>query len=315
LAGVVSGAVLTGTGGTLAATETLMLAKGAIQMMFIAKVQTVSLAAAACLIVAGTGIVAAKQLATSASAPPAPGQPSISAPALPEPSYIVAAAQPSRTPAPAQPQAAPVAAHAQAILEGEKVLAQFWHYPAVEIGDKGPPIADAEYYAAAREKIHQKILDAAKGAGVEVLRSWNTEDKAARLTYGAMLLLDCKGQSPEKVVRTLPDFVTGIVFQNGQYQQALPVETVSKWSVTVKKGQVPAPYAFYVRGGSAYVNLQQGQQDVKRFKTMPEVIVEAFAPPAGQAGGGWMAKLTPAPGRTLLEVFLLTETRFQMVNP
>ncbi len=67
LAATVSAAVLTGTGETLAATSTLMLAKGALKAMFIAKVKTVSLAAAACLVVAGTGIVAAKHLAGSST--------------------------------------------------------------------------------------------------------------------------------------------------------------------------------------------------------------------------------------------------------
>jgi RNA polymerase sigma factor (sigma-70 family) len=92
-AGVVSGAVLTGTGGTLAATETLILAKGALKAMFIAKVKTVSLTAAACLIVAGTGIVAAKQLAGS----------STSGTAQPESIQVAANPQPTQPQTPALP--------------------------------------------------------------------------------------------------------------------------------------------------------------------------------------------------------------------
>ncbi len=70
LAGVVSQAVLTGGGGTLAATETALLAKGALHTMFIAKVKTVSLTAAAVVAVTGTGLVVALQAAQS----PAPAQ-------------------------------------------------------------------------------------------------------------------------------------------------------------------------------------------------------------------------------------------------
>ncbi len=94
LAGVVSAAVLTGAGGTLAATETLMLAKGALKAMFIAKLKTVSLAAAACLVVAGSGVVVATQL-------------SWSTPDTPQPKLIpVAAKQPAAPPAASQSAAA-----------------------------------------------------------------------------------------------------------------------------------------------------------------------------------------------------------------
>jgi hypothetical protein len=70
LAGVVSGAVLTGTGGTLATTETLMLAKGALQAMFIAKLKTAALVTAACLAVTAAGVVVATQRPPANSAPP-----------------------------------------------------------------------------------------------------------------------------------------------------------------------------------------------------------------------------------------------------
>jgi len=87
----------------LAATETLMLAKGALHAMFIAKVKTVSLAAAACLVVAGTGVVAAKQLAGSST--PAPSETTIMEPAT-TPVLVAAAPAP---PTPAQPPSVPPA--------------------------------------------------------------------------------------------------------------------------------------------------------------------------------------------------------------
>jgi RNA polymerase sigma factor (sigma-70 family) len=58
-------------GSALASTPTLMLAKGALHAMFIAKLKAVSLAAAACLVVAGTGVVIAKQVTESHPAAPA----------------------------------------------------------------------------------------------------------------------------------------------------------------------------------------------------------------------------------------------------
>jgi RNA polymerase sigma factor (sigma-70 family) len=75
LAGMVSQVVLTDGGGTLAATETLMLAKGVIQMMFIAKLKTAALITATCAVVAGTSVVVATQLteprpATHQTSPP-----------------------------------------------------------------------------------------------------------------------------------------------------------------------------------------------------------------------------------------------------
>jgi RNA polymerase sigma factor (sigma-70 family) len=72
LATTVSAAVLTGVGGTLAATETLMLAKGAIHMMFIAKVKTAVLITATCVVVTIAGVVVAKQLAESNVTPAQP---------------------------------------------------------------------------------------------------------------------------------------------------------------------------------------------------------------------------------------------------
>jgi hypothetical protein len=71
-----------------------MLAKGALKAMFIAKVKTVSLAAAACLVVAGSGVVVATQL-------------SWSTPDTPQPKLIpVAAKQPAAPPAASQSAAA-----------------------------------------------------------------------------------------------------------------------------------------------------------------------------------------------------------------
>lgn len=303
----IASTVSAATGGAVS-TTVAALSQGALKAMFIAKVKTVSLAAAACLVVAGTGVVAAKQLAAPSLTPPitaATAQPSAATPAasatLPEPTMVLAQATPL-----------PTAETVPALMKGEKVLASFWHYPVVPIPDKGG--TTAEEFAADQRAAQDKVLQAIQSAGVNVLRVVRVSDRNARYEYSSLLLLDCKGQSPEKVLRALPYFLTGVVFQDGQYSKGLPVDLESKWLVTAKKGQVSAAFAFYNRGGSAYANLQQGEQDVKRFQTLDAVNVEATAP-AGAAGSGWSAKLTPRAGHTLLEVFLLTEAGFKLVNP
>jgi RNA polymerase sigma factor (sigma-70 family) len=64
---------LAGVGGTLvSSTPTLMLAKGAIHMMFIAKVKTAVLITATCVVVTIAGVVVAKQLAESNVTPAQP---------------------------------------------------------------------------------------------------------------------------------------------------------------------------------------------------------------------------------------------------
>jgi hypothetical protein len=113
LAGVVSQAVLTGGGGTLAATETALLAKGALHAMFIAKVKTVSLTAAACLVVAGSGVVAAKQLSGSPMPVVVAAPVSAGTPTSAEPGATVAQVKPSQT------QAQPVSSPAGTIDEAE----------------------------------------------------------------------------------------------------------------------------------------------------------------------------------------------------
>jgi RNA polymerase sigma factor (sigma-70 family) len=62
----------TALSGAWAASETLMLAKGAIHMMFIAKVTSAALITAACVVVTGSGIVAARQFAGMPPAEPPP---------------------------------------------------------------------------------------------------------------------------------------------------------------------------------------------------------------------------------------------------
>jgi RNA polymerase sigma factor (sigma-70 family) len=73
---LVASTVGAATGTAAVSASVAALTKGALHMLFIAKIKTVSLASAACLVVAGTGIVAANQLLA-----PAPGAPALPAPA------------------------------------------------------------------------------------------------------------------------------------------------------------------------------------------------------------------------------------------
>ncbi len=67
LAATAGATALAGAGGTLTTTSTIVLAKGAIQMMFIAQLKTAALITAACVVVAGSGVIVAKEVL----APPA----------------------------------------------------------------------------------------------------------------------------------------------------------------------------------------------------------------------------------------------------
>jgi hypothetical protein len=60
---------LAGAGGPLTTTSTKVLAKGAIQMMFIAQLKTAALITAACVVVAGSGVIVAKEGLTPSVAP------------------------------------------------------------------------------------------------------------------------------------------------------------------------------------------------------------------------------------------------------
>jgi RNA polymerase sigma factor (sigma-70 family) len=62
-----AGELAAGVGTGVVSANVAALTKGACNMLFIAKVQTAVLTAAACLVVAGTGVVAAKQLAGSST--------------------------------------------------------------------------------------------------------------------------------------------------------------------------------------------------------------------------------------------------------
>ena len=137
-----------------------------------------------------------------------------------------------------------------------------------------------------------------------------TKGKEQGLTYSALMLLDCGRKEPAEALKAIPYRLAGIVFLDGRYERALPVGQPPKWLVTAKAGQVPAHYAFK-RWGSA---LGERLEDQARFKALRGVKVE-ITPPSGASGNGGCAKLTPAEGHTLLEVFLLSGAGFDLVDP
>jgi hypothetical protein len=93
---LVASTVKAATGGAVS-TTVAALTKGALHMLFIAKVKTVSLAAAACLVVAGSGVVAARQLSVPSSSTPTAqviAPPVATPPTSPEPTFETAQVEP-----------------------------------------------------------------------------------------------------------------------------------------------------------------------------------------------------------------------------
>jgi RNA polymerase sigma factor (sigma-70 family) len=100
---------LSGAAGSMVSGSTLVLAKGVLKAMFIAKVKTFSLAAVTCLVVAGTGVVAAKQLAGSST--PAPSNTKVAASVA--------------TPVPAAAEPLPLARRREAIVHSTRQVSEW----------------------------------------------------------------------------------------------------------------------------------------------------------------------------------------------
>jgi hypothetical protein len=100
---LVASTVGAATGTAAVSASVAALTKGALHMLFIAKLRTVSLTAAACLIVAGTGIVAASQLGVHSQSPAGPSQAGRGTQSSPSPISPVAGQQPPVAPADYKP--------------------------------------------------------------------------------------------------------------------------------------------------------------------------------------------------------------------
>jgi hypothetical protein len=118
-------------------------------------------------------------------------------------------------------------------------------------------------------------------------------------------LIDCGKEKPREVVEALPGHQGAIVFGDGEFKEAIG------YLDRRKRLQVPQPYAS-VRWGSTANDQKRMQADVDKFSKMPGVKAEHINTRPGEKviGNPWMLRLTPAKGKTLLEVFVLTRAGF-----
>jgi RNA polymerase sigma factor (sigma-70 family) len=284
-----AGKLAAGVGTGVVSTNVAALTKGACNMLFWSSVKTAAVITAAAIAAGGAGVTAyvavAREQASSASQS--------------------AASQPKR--AGAQHSLDRQATPAE-LTRGEKVLVSFNKWGAF-IG----PNPREEDLARARKAVHEEIAAAVTKAGADIVRvCGESVSGVAGREYSAMMLLDCRGQPPEKVLVDVPYRFAGVVFQDGGYLRGMPVESSSRFRPGIKTGQVPAAYGYKTWGA---MEGRQCEADLARFSTLEGVKVEFEGAPFGSGGGGGHVRLTPAPGHTLLEVFLLTEAGFLMVDP
>jgi RNA polymerase sigma factor (sigma-70 family) len=289
-------------------TTVAALTKGALHMLYIAKIKTVSLTAAACLVVAGAGVVVAQQ---------------ITRPQPPEPRTSTVVVGPTSTTTevatvPGSAQSPNVPANIPSLVAGQKVLVSFRHYPVAEHRDgpkglKTVPITDAEIIEGKKRK-HAEVLAALRAAGLDVLQVLSVAQGGLNqggLVYESLILLDGKGKETEQALASVPYFFAGVVFQDGDYQRGLPMPKNQLPKGWDKQPPVPAAYAYKQWGVG---NWQEREPDLQRYKTLAAVKVESVPEAGGGAGRGGSAgcvMLKPTPGHTLLEVFLVTGAGFQ----
>lgn len=154
----------------------------------------------------------------------------------------------------------------------------------------------------------EEVRSALQKANVRLVKILSEkEESTACWTYMAMLLLDCKGQLPSKALADMPSYCPGgIVFQDGNYQEGLPLG---------EKAKTPAPWGY--AGWSAPERSIGGKfdRDVARFEKIPGLKLKYLDTNDGTPGSYISAQLTAEAGKkTLLEIFVLTEASFEYVD-
>ncbi len=188
-------------------------------------------------------------------------------------------------------------------VRGQKVLFWFHAYPVGSM-EKGSDNTEAH------EKVAREIQDALAKAGAKPLELLHDSRQSKRrhenpkqgaVHVDQLILVDCQGRKPEDVFEGLPHRRGGIVFEDGAYARGLA-------DPLVKQGNaLPGRYASMLWGSGETV---LRDEDLKRYRSQRGVAVQLITPPVGSGGSlGWV-KLTPEPGTTLLEVFLLTRAQF-----
>lgn len=190
-----------------------------------------------------------------------------------------------------------------ALCRGQKVLVWFHAYPVPEVGQQ-PNNREG------KKKTADAVQAALTKAGVTIVKQVVADAQPElRDHLYQTLLLACGDQDPAEALKDVPHRVTGIVFRDGKYVRGLPLEAEGRC-----KGFVPAPHGYFLWG----LGDKRGR-DQARLKGLKGIRVEDFSyrgPPGGGAGGeSGRVRIFPEGDMTLLEMFLLTQAEFELVEP
>lgn len=124
----------------------------------------------------------------------------------------------------------------------------------------------------------------------------------AKHHYDNYLLVDCGERKPAEVLAEVPHHAGAIVFRDGKPVNVVPSQD---------KKRTPKKYAI-LRWGSSANGIKQMEADIEEFSNMPGVVAKKvnLAPGKRVFGNPFVLKLTPGEGKTLLEIFLIAEARF-----
>ncbi len=144
-----------------------------------------------------------------------------------------------------------------------------------------------------RKQRHEEFQQALKKEEVKIVTQYY---------YGNYLLLDCGKKKPAEVLKKVPHHAGAIVFHEGKLVSAIASQD---------KEKIPKKYAV-LRWGSTANDVKRMKADIKKYSNTPGVIAEEInlAPGRFVAGNPLILKLTPGKGKTLLDIFILTEAQF-----
>lgn len=185
------------------------------------------------------------------------------------------------------------------LAKGRKVLVAFYRFP-VGSNEKGSDKTEAH------DKVAREIQDALAKAGINILQIVRDSRQSERrhenpkvggLHFEQMLLVDIQNREPDTTLSDLPHRQGAIVFDDGAYTRGIPLKGIG----------IPARYAF-MAWGTDESGLKEAE--LARCRDLRGVAVNDL-PQYRRPEDGGSVKLTPEPGTTLLEVFLLTRARFR----
>jgi hypothetical protein len=123
----------------------------------------------------------------------------------------------------------------------------------------------------------------------------------------SLCLIDGLKHPPSANLQLLPHRQGALVFEDGQLRESLPFENKHH------RGHFLQAEPFACLHWAPGPHHQEAMEhDVARFSRMPGVVVEKVKSQGigNGAGNSWILKLTPAEGKTLLEVFQETRAGF-----